>query len=246
MKLPDLDAVQEVIAVHFKDPSILLEALVHRSYNNEYPDAALPDNERLEFLGDAALGLVVARWLYGRFPQGREGQLTEIRAALVKRETLARVAADYDLGAFLMLGRGEEASGGRNREQNLARTFEAVVGAVLLDQGFTASAAFIRRALKNELESLGQEPMTIDVKSRLQQIVQARWQRPPTYKTVDAEGPDHAKIFTVEVMVGKEALGLGRGRSKQMAEKEAAVHALDTLLGHPEATSAESRAEPCT
>ncbi|HEX5939055.1 MAG TPA: ribonuclease III [Dehalococcoidia bacterium] len=234
MKLPDLDAAQDRLGVKFKDPSILLEALVHRSYNNEYPAAALPDNERLEFLGDAALGLVVARWLYGRFPGGREGQLTEIRAALVKRETLARVAADLDLGEFLMLGRGEEASGGRNREQNLARAFEAVVGAVLLDQGFTAATSFIRKALKRELESLGEEPMTIDVKSRLQQLVQARWQRPPSYKTVGAEGPDHAKVFTVEVVMGKEVLGVGRGRSKQQAEKEAALHAVETLTGHPE------------
>jgi ribonuclease-3 len=238
MKLPDLDAAQDRLGVRFKDPSILLEALVHRSYNNEFPDAALPDNERLEFLGDAALGLVVARWLYGRFPTGREGQLTEIRAALVKRETLARVAAEFELGHFLMLGRGEESSGGRNREQNLARAFEAVVGAVLLDQGFTAATAFIRRALKRELESLGEEPMTIDVKSRLQQIVQARWQRPPSYKTVGADGPDHAKVFTVEVLMGKEVLGVGRGRSKQQAEKEAALHAVETLTGHPEAAHA--------
>jgi ribonuclease III len=238
MKLPDLDAAQERLGVRFQDPSILLEALVHRSYNNEYPEAALPDNERLEFLGDAALGLVVARWLYGRFPEGREGQLTEIRAALVQRGTLGRVAHDQGIGEFLLLGKGEEASGGREREQNLARAFEAVVGAVLLDQGFGASAAFIRRSLKSELESLGAEPVTIDVKSRLQQIVQAKWQRPPSYKTVKAEGPDHAKIFTVEVLIGKEVLGVGRGRSKQMAEKEAALHAVETLTGHPEASRA--------
>jgi ribonuclease-3 len=105
---------------------------------------------------------------------------------------------------------------------------------VLLDQGFTAATGFIRRALKHELESLGAEPMTIDVKSRLQQIVQARWQRPPSYKTVGAEGPDHAKVFTVEVLMGKEVLGVGRGRSKQQAEKEAALHAVETLTGHPE------------
>jgi ribonuclease III len=238
MKLPDLDAAQDRLGVRFQDPSILLEALVHRSYNNEYPEAALPDNERLEFLGDAALGLVVARWLYGRFPEGREGQLTEIRAALVKRGTLGRVAQEQGLGEFLLLGKGEEASGGRVREQNLARAFEAVVGAVLLDQGFGASATFIRRSLKSELESLGAEPVTIDVKSRLQQIVQAKWQRPPNYKTVKAEGPDHAKIFTVEVLIGKEVLGVGRGRSKQMAEKEAALHAVETLTGHPEASRA--------
>ncbi|MEX2235998.1 MAG: ribonuclease III [Dehalococcoidia bacterium] len=238
MKLPDLEGAQARLGVRFKDPSVLLEALVHRSYNNEYPDAALPDNERLEFLGDAALGLVVARWLYGRFPQGREGQLTEIRAALVKRETLARVAGDFDLGSFLMLGRGEEASGGRNREQNLARAYEAIVGAVLLDQGFKAATSFIRRGLKGELDSLGKEPQTIDVKSRLQQIVQARWQRPPSYKTVDAQGPDHAKVFTVAVVIGREELGVGRGRSKQQAEKEAALHALETLTGHPEAVHA--------
>jgi ribonuclease III len=235
MKLPDLDAAQDKIGVQFRDPSVLLEALVHRSYNNEYPEASLPDNERLEFLGDAALGLVVARWLYGRFPQGREGQLTEIRAALVKRGTLARVAAEYDLGRFLLLGRGEEASGGRTREQNLARAFEAVVGAVLLDRGFGAAAAFIRRSLKHELRILGKEPMTIDVKSRLQQIVQAKWQRPPAYRTVRADGPDHAKVFTVEVIIGREVLGVGRGRSKQLAEKEAALHAIETLTGHPEA-----------
>ncbi|MPZ23496.1 MAG: ribonuclease III [Dehalococcoidia bacterium] len=244
MKLPDLEAAQARFGIVFRDPTVLLEALVHRSYNNEYPHAALPDNERLEFLGDAALGLVVARWLYDRFPLGREGQLTEIRAALVKRDTLARVASDLEIGDYLLLGKGEEASGGRTREQNLARAFEALVGAVLVDKGFSVAARFIKRSLKPELTLLGEEPVTIDVKSRLQQIVQARWQRPPSYKTVGAEGPDHAKVFTVEVHMGREVLGVGRGRSKQLAEKEAALHAVETLIGHPEAgSSSESRTD---
>ena len=226
---PSLELLQAALAVRFKDPSLLRQALVHRSYLNETQAARLESNERLEFLGDAALGLIVSQKLCTDFPHLSEGELTQLKAALIRWETLARAAERLSLGNYLLLGRGEKITGGQQRPSNLARAFEAIIGAVLLDSGLAKARALVLRCLKPELAEMAAGRVTLDSKSRLQQLVQARWHALPNYRTVAAEGPDHAKLFTVEVVVGEQALGRGQGRSKKEAESEAAKRALEAI-----------------
>jgi ribonuclease-3 len=228
--LPDWRELEARLNVKFKDTSLLRQALVHTSYLNENPGIDVGSNERLEFLGDAALGVVVARQLYLDYPDVDEGKLTELRAHLVRRDTLARAAAAFELGEYLFLGRGEEAAGGRRRPTNLARAYEALVGALFLDGGIARARSFIRKTLGDEIAGLRRSGMPHDPKSRLQEVIQSRWQTTPSYRLVKTEGPDHARRFTVQVMVSGRALGVGEGRSKQMAEKEAAQQALDEIV----------------
>jgi ribonuclease-3 len=226
--VPFADEVEKALAVRFRNRGLLREAFVHRSYLNEYPEPGLESNERLEFFGDAVLSYVVAERLFRDCPTCQEGELTEWRGYLVRRDSLASFARRLDLGRFLLLGRGEEAAGGRARSANLACLFEAVVGAISMDRGLTAARKFIFDALGDELDLKG-KPTPIDPKSRLQEVVQARWQRAPSYKTVHEEGPEHRKLFTVEVSVQGEALAQGTGLSKQEAERSAAREALAAL-----------------
>ncbi|HWQ28966.1 MAG TPA: ribonuclease III [Dehalococcoidia bacterium] len=225
----DLSDLERAIGVRFKNRGLLRQALVHTSYVNENPGLDLGSNERLEFLGDAVLGLVIGKLLYQDFPDVDEGRLTELRAHLVRRDTLARAAARLRLGEYLRLGRGEEAAGGRDRPTNLAHAFEALVGAVYLDQGLDTVERFVHEALGPELATVRERRVPADPKSQLQEYVQSHWQITPTYRTVRIEGPDHARRFTVEVSVGGEVLGAGEGRSKQQAEKAAARVALEAL-----------------
>ena len=213
------------LGVTFARPEVLREAFVHRSYLNENPSEGLESNERLEFFGDAVLSYVVAERLFRDCPACDEGALTEWRGYLVKRDSLARFAQKLNLGQFLMLGRGEEAAGGRERAANMASLFEAVVGAIAIDNGLEPARQFIFDAIGAEIDLTGR-PTPIDPKSRLQEVVQARYQRAPGYKTVHEEGPEHRKIFTVEVAVHGDVLGSGIGLSKQEAEREAARQAL--------------------
>jgi ribonuclease-3 len=222
-------SLEERLGVTFRDASLLQQALVHSSYVNENPGRAPQSNERLEFLGDAVLGLVVADELYAAFPELDEGKLTELRTHLVRRDTLAKVAGELGLGDHLLLGRGEEAGGGRARPTNLAHVYESVVGAIFLDGGLEAAHDFVRRSLNAEFELLAGRAFPLDPKSQLQEISQSRYQSTPIYRVVEAEGPDHARYFTVEVVVDGETLGAGRGPSKQQAEKEAARQALARL-----------------
>jgi ribonuclease-3 len=227
--LADWRLLEKRLGTRFRDRSLLQQALVHRSYLNEVPESGVESNERLEFLGDAVLGLVVAGRLYADYPEHPEGQLTELRAALVRRETLTRVAKRLTLGEYLFLGRGEQSAGGRGRSSNLSCAYEAVVGAAYLDGGIDKARRFIMRSLAPELAALPKGRIPADPKSRLQEVLQARYQRPPTYKVLRDEGPDHSKVFTVQVSVGRKVLGEGQGKSKQQAEKEAARHALESL-----------------
>jgi ribonuclease-3 len=224
--LADRKQLEARLKVTFKDRSLLKQALIHTSYLNENPGIDVGSNERLEFLGDAALGVVVAHQLYTEYPDVDEGKLTELRAHLVRRDTLARAAARFELGDYLQLGRGEDAAGGRRRPTNLARAYEALVGAIFLDGGLTKVRAFVRRSLAEEFAKLRKSGMPHDPKSRLQEVIQSRWQTTPSYRLLKTEGPDHARRFTVQVVVGGKPLGTGEGRSKQMAEKEAAQQAL--------------------
>ena len=224
-------ALQGILGIQFKDESLLQQALVHRSYLNENPALHLVSNERLEFLGDAVLGFVVADELYSRFPDFSEGELTKLRAALVRGETLSRIASSLQLGDYLYLGRGEEESGGRSRPRNLSCTLEAVIGAVFLDQGFDIARSFILKLLDSEFEGVVEDKFTDDYKSRLQQIIQSERKITPVYRTVEEVGPDHAKVFTVEVLAGDTVLGRGSGRSKRAAEMDAAREALQGSTG---------------
>ena len=227
--MTELADLQAILGVDFKDTTLLQQSLVHRSYLNENPEAPLESNERLEFLGDAVLGFIVAEKLYHQFPDFYDGELTKLRAALVRGETLSKVALSLNLGEFMYLGHGEEESGGRHRPRNLNCTLEAVIGAILLDQGLDAAKGFTLRILDSELERVIKGKGVTDYKSRLQQVIQSRYKMTPVYRTIEEEGPDHAKVFTIEVMVGDSVLGQGCGRTKRAAETEAARHALESL-----------------
>ena len=227
--MADLTELQQSLGVSFSDLSLLEQALVHSSYINENPGFALTSNERLEFLGDAVLGLAVAEKLYQDFPRLSEGEMTKLRAALVRRETLARRARAIRLGDYLYLGKGEEASGGRRKVSNLAGALEAVMAAILLDQGLTATKEFILRLFNEELERVVSRGAGVDYKSRLQELTQARQQPAPVYQLVETVGPAHDRMFTVEVKIGDTVLGRGSGKSKKMAETEAACSALQRL-----------------
>ena len=216
--------------LRFSDKTLLQRALTHRSVVNESLEFPLSDNERLEFLGDAVLDFLVAEFLYHRFPEQREGPLTNMRAALVRRDTLARFAQQLNLGSYLLMGRGEEESGGRQRPATLCAAFEALVGALYLDQGLEAVEAFIRPFIEPELDQILQEALDKDAKSRLQEWSQAYLQATPTYKTVGERGPDHAKEFTVQVVINGVIYGEGIGRSKQLAAQAAAKAALELLV----------------
>jgi ribonuclease-3 len=227
--LSDLAALQAILGVDFKFPSLLQQSLIHRSYLNENPDQDLTSNERLEFLGDAVLGLIVADELYGQFPEASEGELTNLRSALVRGETLSRVALSLHLEDYLYLGRGEDETGGRRRARNLSCALEAVIGAVLVDQGFEETRAFVLKILNYELTKLTESDVKADYKSRLQQFIQSEQKVTPVYRTIEEVGPAHSKVFTVEVLAGEDILGRGNGRSKRAAEMEAARQALDGL-----------------
>ena len=221
-------AFQAQTDLPFNNQSLILRALTHRSSVNELPFLN-GDNERLEFLGDAVIGLVAAEFLYQRFPEKQEGSLTAMRAYLVRKETLARFARRIRLGDFLLMGRGEEDSGGRHRDSTLSSAFEAVVGALYLDQGLDAAEAFLLPFFQPELAQLQTDQLTKDAKSRLQEWSQAALKTTPTYRTVAAAGPDHDRTFTVEVRIGEQVYGTGAGKSKQQAAQAAAQNALDNL-----------------
>ena len=227
--MADLAALQQTLGVSFNDLSLLEQALVHSSYINERPGFAPTSNERLEFLGDAILGFIVAEELYQRFPQFSEGEMTKLRSSLVCRDALSRIARAISLGNYLYLGRGEEVSGGRHKPANLVGALEAVIAAIFLDQGSTTTRDFVLRSLDKELDRVLSQGVEADYKSQLQELIQSRQQQTPTYNVIEAGGPDHDRTFTVEVRLGDTVLGRGAGKSKKVAEAEAARSALDQL-----------------
>jgi ribonuclease-3 len=224
--MDDFHPLEENLGIDFRDRSLLSRAMTHRSYLNENPAGTLEDNERLEFLGDAVLDFVVGAYLYHHFPEMDEGELTSLRAALVRAKTLARFARQLDLGRFLLLGYGEAESGGRERIPILCATFEAVVGALYLDQGLEKVQALVEQFIGPALVEIMAESLHKDAKSEFQVWAQARYNMTPHYEVVDSSGPDHAKTFTVQVLVGDTMWGEGSGRSKQLAAQAAATMAL--------------------
>ena len=217
------------LGIKFKDKLLLSRSLTHRSYLNEHPEA-VEDNERLEFLGDAVLDFLVGAWLYNRFPEMSEGSLTRLRSALVRTEQLAEFSKQVGLGKALKLGHGEEESGGRERQALLCATFEAFVGALYLDSGIDEVIDFIKPLLEAVADSVLSSGNIQDPKSKLQEWVQSNGNNAPVYQMISARGPDHAKLFEVEVLINGKKYGRGTGRSKQSAAKAAAQEAL-SLLG---------------
>jgi len=218
----DWNDCQKRLGVSFRQDSLLEMAFVHSSYLNENPGLAGYSNERLEFLGDAILNFIVAEKLYKEFPELPEGNLTEIRASLVCRDTLAEIASSLKLGDWLLLGQGEEASGGRERPSNLANAMEALIGAIYLGQGLARARRFVFRQLKPRLDKIKAGKRVPNYKALVQECVQGQKKTTPVYRLAETAGPDHSKQFTVEILVEGKVVGNGTGKSKKAAENQAA------------------------
>jgi ribonuclease-3 len=224
-----IEKAQTEMGLQFRDRSLLMRALTHRSYLNENPDFVLEDNQRLEFLGDAVLDFVTAAWLYEHFPEFQEGRLTSLRAALVRTSALAKFAQQIKLGDHLFLGKGEEDSGGRGRKATLCDAFEALIGALYLDSGLPEVLKMLYPLLREEAEHVLAAELDRDPKSLFQEWSQAERGITPRYRTIQATGPDHARTFVVEVYIGDEVYGKGPGSSKQAAARAAAQAALERI-----------------
>ncbi len=222
----DLTKLETIIQVTFKNRDLLEQSLVHRSYLNENPHFRLSHNERLEFLGDAVLELVVTEILFAEFPEKPEGELTSLRAALVNSKMLSEISQRVGLNEYLMLSRGEAKDTGRARTFILANTFEALIGAIYLDQGYAAARAFIEHTLMPELASVLAGKLYQDPKSLFQEEAQERVGLTPSYEVLREWGPDHDKHFVIGVFLGREVIAEGEGPSKQIAQEEAAKNAL--------------------
>jgi ribonuclease-3 len=224
-----ISALERRIKLRFRDRDVLRLALSHTSFVNERPGESAGSNERLEFLGDAIVGAVISDWLYRSHPDISEGDLTVIRSTLVREETLARWAREIDLGSHLLLGRGEALGGGRGRSTLLSRAFEALVGAIFLEKGDRAVRKFLWPFFESEMASHSAEQPLLDSKSRLQHLSQVQFNRVPRYRVVGMGGPEHEPIFTCEVFILPELTFLGNGRTKRLAEQDAARLAIAAL-----------------
>src|SRR5437762_5077339 len=245
--LSAVQALSRTLDYSFQDPLLLQSALVHTSYVNERPGRGLESNERLEFLGDAVLGVVVAHRLYELRPESPEGELTVLRAWLVRQSTLARWARQIGLGPHLLLGRGEARGGGRERPALLSRGFESLIGATYLDGGLEAARTVLLPLIDYEIRTGFSPQRVVDAKSRLQQVTQARFETTPVYGMVEHSGPGHAPVFVVEVKAGPEIITRGSGHSKRAAQQAAAHAALQLLNvqeGYEEPQDDEMPAEP--
>jgi len=225
--MKDFSILEKKLDLKFKNKDFLIQAFVHRSYLNENPDFYLPHNERLEFLGDAVLEIVVTEYLYQKYPKKSEGELTNWRAALVNAKQLSEIARELDFNEFLLLSRGETKEIGKARQYILANTFEAFIGALYLDQGLNPCKEFIKKHLIKELPHIIEAGLFKDAKSRFQEEAQERIGITPTYKVLEEWGPDHAKHFIIGVFLGEKLIAKGEGSSKQEAELEAAKEALE-------------------
>ena len=217
---------EEASGVTFKNKDYILQAFTHRSYLNEHRDFPLPHNERLEFLGDAVLELVTTEFLFGEYPDRPEGELTAIRAALVNTTSISDAGNKLDMSDYLLLSKGEAKDTGRARQYILANTFEAVIGAIYLDQGYEAAKSFIAKNILSKAPEIVEKSLWQDAKSVFQEKAQEHVSITPEYRTLKEEGPDHDKEFSVGVYLKKELAAEGKGRSKQEAEVDAARKAL--------------------
>ena len=222
----DLETLEGILEVTFVDKSLLLSAITHRSYLNEHRSATQDHNERLEFLGDAVLELVVTDFLFRTYPEKPEGELTAIRAALVNTVSLSASAEALGVNQYLLMSKGEAKDEGRARQYILANVFEAFIGAMFLDQGFDVARGFISRQLFPKTDEIVKKRLWQDAKSRFQELAQEHASVTPTYNLMGQSGPDHDRVFTIGVFLRQEKIAEGQGRSKQEAEQEAAEKAL--------------------
>jgi ribonuclease III len=225
----NFEELEKNLGFKFRRPNLLKEALTHRSYLNEFRKQKIQSNERLEFLGDAVLSLVVSNWLFKKFPHFPEGKLTNLRSNLVKTGSLAQIAQKLKIGEHLLLSKGEKESQGQKNPTLLANTLEAIIGALFLDQGSKTVEIFIRENFEFLLKGILRSGRLKDYKSLLQEKTQAQMGQSPIYKTAKEKGPEHNKIFTVNVLVKNVILATGIGKSKQKAQEEAAKKALENL-----------------
>jgi len=223
-----LDKLQSLLRVKFKDKGLLARSLVHRSYINE-SGTNVKDNERLEYLGDSVLGLVVNEYLFKHFEDYHEGDLAKIKSVVVSEDTLAKVAKELNLGSFIQMGKGEEMSGGRKRSSILANTLEAVIGAIYLDSGLKESRRFILGLMKSDVERVDNLTYQRDPKTTLQEYVQKKYKERPQYEVVGEVGPDHQKEFHVRLVINGKEIIVGTGSSKRKAEMQAAEMTLKAI-----------------
>lgn len=226
----ELEELMRRLGIKLRRLTLLDEALTHPSYCAEHPDLHLRSNQRLEFLGDSVLGLIVAQHLYSASPDLPEGELTRIKAAVVSEQVLAEVASKLGLGDFLLLSKSEELAGGRKRQSILADALEAVIGAAFVEKGFRATAKAILPLLSEHIELIRSKRIVFDYKSQLQELTQQRFRKTPVYKVVLERGPNHMKTFTVAVCINGKRIAIGSGRSKKEAEQAAARLALEKLV----------------
>lgn len=226
MKQTDFETLTKKLGINFKNPKSIEQAFIHRSYLNESKNIT-QSNERLEFLGDSVLSFLVSEYLYNKYPDFTEGELTNLRSSIVKTSTLANAAIELNLGRLLSLSRGEEESGGRNNTSMLADTFEAFLGALFLDSGIVPARKLLSNLLFPKLEKILAEKTYKDAKSTFQELIQEETKISPVYKVLSEKGPDHAKEFTVGAFVENKLYGTGKGKSKQEGEMNAAQSALE-------------------
>ncbi len=222
----DIKNFEEKIGIKFKDQKLLKRSLTHRSFLNEHDNENLKSNERLEFLGDAVLELVVSEYLFEEYPERPEGDLTSFRAAVVRTDNLAKISRKLGLGEFLLMSKGEEMTGGRKKGYLLANTLEAVIGALYLDQGYEPVKKFLTKHLIPQISTIVKYRLDIDAKTKLQEKTQSIFKKTPIYKVIKERGPDHEKVFTVVVKINGKIYGEGEGITKQKAEDTAARQAL--------------------
>jgi len=227
--LRDLNQLQSELGLYFHSSALLKQSMVHSSYLNENPDFHFQDNERMEFLGDALLNMIVAEKLFHEFPDFPEGKLTEIRVSLTRQEKLAEKASAINLGEYMLLGRGEDASGGRKRRNNLANTFEALIAALFLDKGIEECRLFIVGTFQDDLQSIKAGKIKPNFKALLQELTQADYRALPEYEVIESTGPDHDREFHVAVSLNEVVLAIGTGKSKKTAEAHAARLAYEKL-----------------
>ena len=225
----NFEELEKNLGFRFKNPNLLREALTHRSYLNEFKKQQIQSNERLEFLGDAVLSFIVSDWLFKKFPGFTEGKLTNLRSNLVKTTSLTQIAQRLKVGEYLLLSKGEKETQGQKNPTLLANTLEAIIGALFLDQGLKATEIFIWENFEALLKEVMRSGRLKDYKSLLQEKIQAQSGQSPIYKTIKEKGPEHKKIFTVNVLAKGEILATGAGKSKQKAQEEAAKQALENL-----------------
>lgn len=227
----NLDQLEKSLDLNFKNKKLLENVFVHRSFLNEHKNFYLASNEKLEFLGDSVLSLVTSVYLYKNYPDLMEGDYTEIKAAIVRTESLAEAAKSLNLGGYLYLSKGQDKEVGRKNKNILADCFEALIAAVFIDASFESAYTFVLKYLfTNKLEKIIENKLYLSPKSRLQEYTQAKFRITPVYKLLEEHGPEHDRVFKIEVLIKEKSYGVGVGKSKKEAEEEAAKKTLEKML----------------